>query len=579
LKYQNSAEIRSNVAPSHNSKCEVYQSPLIRTLQLLSREEMEVLRSFVSSPIFNDVRPEETSSLFEYLRQHYPRFDAPEIDREVAAHHFFPNAANPVGSLQRTMTQLMNVVRKFVAFRYTQLRDARANNNDKVSLHDIQHKLALMRLYNERLHQITLPSGADKQTPMPRETGYRKGRKAENFFLNLNNQVRSALNEQQDLSGFDEYGFMDFMYFRFMAEHEKVLYETTSSLEEGDNNLLAATERLDSFYLTAKLEHVCQLLHYGRRLALFEADTPEYARYEANIRFTIQLVHTIRQTGLSVDPGVDLYCTFLEFFTENDPTIADQRLESFEQLLEQNSAMLPKSRMETLGILLRSFWPARYRETRDRRFMEKLHNRQRRQLVQVKPGENIATSFYQNTLFSGLKLGFTDWCAGFVDEYSGRLRGLDTAQTAILVEITRAAVDAYQGSFREAASKLPHYLNYGICEDIYLYAIAATLDVRIHYELGDLVEDYGTAMIHATTTRIRREESLPKHRREERLQFFSIAKELYKIQEQLQMNKKANVSAALKRIRMRLDQETVVDWEWLEEKLKSLKEQTTEPWG
>jgi len=86
-------------------------------------------------------------------------------------------------------------------------------------------------------------------------------------------------------------------------------------------------------------------------------------------------------------------------------------------------------------------------------------------------------------------------------------------------------------------------------------------------------------MIHATTTRIRREESLPKHRREERLQFFSIAKELYKIQEQLQMNKKANVSAALKRIRMRLDQETVVDWEWLEEKLKSLKEQTTEPWG
>jgi hypothetical protein len=45
------------------------------------------------------------------------------------------------------------------------------------------------------------------------------------------------------------------------------------------------------------------------------------------------------------------------------------------------------------------------------------------------------------------------------------------------------------------------------------------------------------------------------------------------------MNKKVNVSAALKRIRMRLDQETVVDWEWLEEKLKSLKEQTTEPWG
>jgi hypothetical protein len=370
---------------------------------------------------------------------------------------------------------------------------------------------------------------------------------------------------------------MDFMYFRFMTEHEKILYETTSSLEEGDNNLLAATERLDSFYLTAKLEHICQLLHYGRRLALFEANSPEFVRYEANLRYTTELVRVIRQTNLSVDPGVDLYCTFLEFFTENDPTIADQRLEAFELLLERNTKALPKNRIDTLGILLRSFWPARYRETRDRRFMEKLHNRQRRQLEQVKPGETIATSFYQNTLFSGLKLGFTDWCAGFVDDYSGRLRGLDAGQTALLVDITRAAVDAYRGNFRDAAGKLPHYLNYGVCEDIYLYAIAATLDVRIHYELGDLEDDYGSSMMHATTTRIRREDSLPGHRREERLHFFSIARELYKLKDQLSISKKNNISKGLKRIRMRLDTETVVDWEWLEDKWKTLGEQCAEP--
>jgi hypothetical protein len=305
LKYEKFTEIRSSVTPKPQPAMRrVPESATYARLQLLNREEMEVLRSFVSSPIFNDVRPEETSSLFEYLRPHYPHFTAPEIDREVAARHFFPNATNPVGSLQRAMTQLMNVVRKFVAFRYTQLRDARSNSNDKVSLHDIQHKLALMRLYNERLHQNTQSQGADKQPAMPRETGYRKGRKAENFFLNLNKQVRDALDGQREVSGFDEYEFMDFMYFRFMTEHEKVLYETTSSLEEGDNNLLAATERLDSFYLTAKLEHICQLLHYGRRLALFEAGSPEFSRYEANVRFTIKLVGVIRETGLSVDPGL-----------------------------------------------------------------------------------------------------------------------------------------------------------------------------------------------------------------------------------------------------------------------------------
>jgi hypothetical protein len=84
-------------------------------------------------------------------------------------------------------------------------------------------------------------------------------------------------------------------------------------------------------------------------------------------------------------------------------------------------------------------------------------------------------------------------------------------------------------------------------------------------------------MMHATTTRIRREDSLPGHRREERLHFFSIARELYKLKDQLSISKKNNISKGLKRIRMRLDTETVVDWEWLEDKWKTLGEQCAEP--
>jgi len=103
-------------------------------------------------------------------------------------------------------------------------------------------------------------------------------------------------------------------------------------------------------------------------------------------------------------------------------------------------------------------------------------------------------------------------------------------------------------------------------EDIYLFAIATTLDVRIHFELMDLDEDYGQAMMHATSTRIRRDSSLPQHRKDERLRFFSLAKELYKLKEQQQFERKANIKPGLKKVRERLDSEIVVDWEWLEEK-------------
>jgi hypothetical protein len=78
-------------------------------------------------------------------------------------------------------------------------------------------------------------------------------------------------------------------------------------------------------------------------------------------------------------------------------------------------------------------------------------------------------------------------------------------------------------------------------------------------------------MMHATSTRIRRDDSIPQHRKEERLRFFSIAKELYKLKEQRKYSPKADLQPSLKKLRERLDREIVVDWEWLEEKWAELK--------
>lgn len=547
----------------------MYQSPLVRTLQLLSREEFEALHFFVASPIFNDVRPDETFALFEYLRRFYPNFDAPEVHRDLASKHFFPKAANPVGALQRTMAQLMGIIRKFITFRYAVVRDA-YEKGEAASLHEIQQKLALMRFYSERLHQQPTPQL--NSNPKNSTTEKRKERKTENFFLNLNKQVRDELDSQANFYEFDEYEFIDFQYFRFMVEQEKTLFESTSSLREGDKNLLAATEQLDTFYLLIKLEHICQLLHYQRMAALYEPGSAEHLRFSANVFHSLQIVKLLREHGFLQQPGIALYCAFLDFVTQEDHAEAERLSEYFEQLLEKNSHALTHIRVNTLKAMFRSFWPTRYRETKDKRFLEKIHARQLQQLKQLEEEDLLPTSFFQNTLFSALKLNNLDWAEGFIQQFSTRLKGLDADQTQLLLDISWAAVDFYKGEFEEAAQKLPHYLTYGASEDIYLYAIAATLDVRIHYEMADLEDDYGHAMMHATSTRIRREDSLPTPRREERLRFFSIAKELYKLKELRMADRKADLTAGLKKVRARLDQETVVDWEWLEEKWLELSE-------
>lgn len=523
---------------------------------------------FVASPIFNDVRPDETFALFEFLRRYYPDFESPEIDREVVAQRFFSKTANPVGALQRTMTQLMAIVRKFITFRYAIVRDAH-EKGEAASLHEIQQKLALMRFYSERLHQR--PATARIKQAKKQETGNRKGRKTENFFGNLNNQVRDEMKKQADFSDFDEYEFIDFQYFRFMVEQEKSLFESTSSLREGDKNLLAATEQLDTFYLLIKLDQMSQLMHYQRMASLYDLGSPEHTRFQANAHHTLQIVSVLRQSGFLQDTGIAIYCTFLDFITQDDPLEADRLSEAFGQLLEKNAHVLPRNRVYNLKIMLRSFWPARYRETKDKRFLEKIHANQLQQLEQLGESDPLPTTHFQNTLFSSLKLGKSDWAESFIQQYENRLSGLHEEHTALLLEIARAATLFYKKEFAAAAKVLPHYHHYGTAEDIYLYAISATLDVRIHFELQDLDDDYGLAMMHATSTRIRRDDTLPQHRRDERLRFFSIAKELYKLKEQRQFDRRADLKPGLKKVRERLDTEIVVDWEWLEEKWAALQ--------
>jgi len=545
----------------------MYASPLLRTLQLLSQEELDALHLFVASPIFNDTRPDETLALFEFLKKFYPNFNSPELHRDVAGKLFFPKAANPVGALQRTMAQLMVIVRNFVTFRYEVVRDAEEPNGTAI-LHEVQQKLSLMRFYSERLQKSDLPPVPSFQAE---ETG-RKSRKAENFFENLNNQARKELDSCVDFSDFDEREFADYHQFRFMVEQERALFEEHNSEREGDKNLLAATEQLDTFYLMNKLDHMCRLVHYQRMWRLFEEGSPELSRFQVNRDTTVEIARVLRANGFLQQPAVALYCTLLEFLTQSDPVQAEQLFDDFDTLLQKHPQALPSMRIQVMRVMIRGFWPARYRETKDHRFLEKIFSLQLTQLDQLKAKENLPSTHFQNILLTALKLKKTDWAEDFFQRYQLRITGLnDAEQKSLLLDIARAAILFAKKDFPAAAKAMPHYLTYGALDDIYLYAIAATLDTRIRYELDDLDDDYAEHMLHATATRLRREDALPLHRRAERLRFFPLAKDLFKLKVLRNQDRRADLKPGLAKIRQKLDSETVVDWEWLEEKHAAFK--------
>jgi hypothetical protein len=541
----------------------MYASPLLRTLQLLSQEELEALHLFAASPIFNDTRPDETLALFEFLKKYYPRFDSPDLHRDIAGPRFFPQASNPVGALQRTMTQLMAIVRHFVTFRYAVQRDARRPDGSAL-LYEVQQKLSLMRFYSERMASQSSPPAAP--APIDAEQG-RKNRKAENFFDNLNNQARRELDSQLDFSQFDEHEFADFHLFRYMVEQEKAFFEERNSERDGDKNLLAATEQLDTYYLMIKLDQMSRLVHYQRMWRLYEPGSQEHQHFIANRDTTVQIMRALRANGFLQQPAIALSCTLLDFLTREDVEEAERLLEEFETMLEAHPHVLPAIRVQAMRVMVRGFWPARYRETRDPRFLKKIFAMQQQQLAQLQDKDSLPSTHFQNIHFTGLKLGNIEWVEDFFRQYQHRISGLaDDTQRTLLLDIAKAAIHFAKKDFEACARTLPHYLTYGALEDIYLYAIAATLDTRLRYELDDLDGDYAERMMHATATRLRRDDSLPPHRRTERLRFFPLAKELFKLKVMRKQDRRADLQAPLAKLRQRLDSETVVDWEWIESK-------------
>ncbi|MBK6994375.1 MAG: hypothetical protein IPH31_05420 [Lewinellaceae bacterium] len=129
-------------------------------------------------------------------------------------------------------------------------------------------------------------------------------------------------------------------------------------------------------------------------------------------------------------------------------------------------------------------------------------------------------------------------------------------EKTLLLDIALAAILFAKRDFVKAAKTLPHYLSYGALDDIYMYAIAATLDTRIRYELDDLDDDYAEHMLHATATRLRRDDSLPPHRRAERLRFFP--RQDLQTQNFTESGSACRPQTGACKIRQRIDARTVV---------------------
>ena len=328
----------------------MYASPLIRTLQMLTLEELESLHPFVASPIFNIDRKGETLQLFEYLKRFYPDFNQPELDRDTLSVLFYGHTQNPLNALQKAMSTLFNVVKKFITFKYTIVRDE-AETDTTISLHEIQQQLSLLRYYGER--QSKIERGQPQQPEIGRN---RRDRIDANYFINLYNKTQKDLTNKIDFTDFSEYEFSDYYYFKFMLQFEKGINDTLQGERRSDWNLLNTIEQLDEFYLIAKLRLVAILIHGQRMSLIFPIGSPELQRLEEMKTETLALVAHLGYNLHSQKPVIKIYCLLLDFLMQIDPIMAQRKSEELNQYIKEWAGVLPRGRLAEVYGIVSSFW-------------------------------------------------------------------------------------------------------------------------------------------------------------------------------------------------------------------------------
>jgi len=281
-------------------------SPLLQTLRLLGQEEIDNLHYFVGFPFLQDkFHARDTLRFFEEIKKFQPDFQDDSLRREVIAQTLFQGRTNPARDVDRAMADLFRITRHFINFRYSAVKSSgpRKKKSDvdnpldiEKLLNDTRQDLAMMRFYNERLHnRPTPPVSSSRSKPV----AGKKIRDPNKYFENLYAGLVNDLEQVKDFSAFEEQEFNEYLFFRYQVQQEKFLFDGLKNPGNNDQNLIATMDELDTFYLFNKLHFLSSFINLEQYLDLSEAYPDDYQRILENKKFMLLICKLINKTDLT----------------------------------------------------------------------------------------------------------------------------------------------------------------------------------------------------------------------------------------------------------------------------------------
>lgn len=551
------------------------KSSLVNTLRLFSQAELEALHLFVASPAFNETqRAKDTIRLFKYLKPHFPDFSGPDLTKAAAGALLFPKRKEKEKEVMKAMSHLQRVVHNFIQVgiisglnRNLHLEKTDKNKNTQPSrfLEEARQQLSLMRFFCNRYIEVTI----NMQNTRMRHASEKKYY-AFKTFKNLYNSLKKNLQGIEDFRHFSEKEFTEFYNLSFQMEQELFHLMTYHDNKlAGQHNLPAAMDSIDTLFLLAKLDLALHISNHQLMVKSSGVDEAENKRLQENINSILNMVRDRMKRGQIANPIILINYLFLELINQPTSQEADHAAVELGGMVLRFTKSIPFAIFEKYITHLSNYWNTRYMITKNLNFLEKGFDFQQIKLNLLSSTANIPTSSVQSLFSNAMKLGKLDWAELFLNGLTPeRIYGEEHA--AMSLDFLWAHLRCEQKRFVEAKGHLPHYFSYSEIKDIFQYARAAMLDVRIRYELNLLEDTESENMVRATTKRIRESRLMKEDHRLQRLNFFQVAKNLYRLKEKPFHSRPANADQQLAKIREKIETEPVVQIEWLREKCDEL---------
>lgn len=403
------------------------QSRLVRILRAFTKEEIFQLLQFIQSPLFNDgSRPQKTEALLAYLVRYYPDFEASDIAKEKTFNSVFPGQDYQGNKLDKVASELLKVVRKYIA-------------GTPSDLPDTQYWMMQVRFFRRR----GLVSEFQYATEQVEKL-----------------QQNSPIEE-------DEY-FLT----KFVLETEKFKNQINVNDKKTDINIPDAIQSLDIYYIISKLEYCSYLM---------TKSISTYLNSPQSFLLLDEVLESAKKNYLHVPIVAVYYYAYSLLLKREQPGDYNQ----LKAVLETNSERYSLGTLKAVHSFMRNYMADNYNQG-DPTYLPELFalfKDHAEQGTLLQDSGTILASTLQNAITVALKLGEVEWALQFLEAHRHLLIGADDPE--VIYQFNLANCHFHRGDY----AVVEHCLaNYTYREQFYKLA-ARRMEIKLYYETNSPLLD------------------------------------------------------------------------------------------